>query len=129
MIRRRMIQVALVLLPTLSLTTAVLADPPAGHIPSTPLETLHMVMQDLPGAEYEKANQLKNEAMHALLMNGGDLTAVEPKLKAFAAEYARVAGSDPKAMEAHVMEVGAQIAPLARDPDFLAHLSELHAGH
>jgi hypothetical protein len=71
---------------------------------------------------------LKTEAIHALLMNGGDLAAVEPKLKEFAAEYARVAGSDPKAMEAHVMEVGAQIAPLAKDPDFLAHLTQLHSG-
>ena len=131
MIRRRLLQAAMAVLPALFLATAAIAgDPaPAAHLKGAPIETLHMVLQDIPGSEFATANQLKNEAMHALLMSGGDLGAAEPKLKAFAAEYSRVAGGDSKAMEAHVMEVGAQVAALAKDPEFIAHLSQLHAGH
>ena len=130
MMRRRILQAALAVLPALSIAGAAFAaDPPAGHLPGAPMETLQMVMQDIPGPEYARANELKNEAMHALLMNGGDLAAVEPKLKAFAAEFSRVSGGDPKGMEDHVMEVGAQVAALAKDPEFKAHMIALHEGH
>jgi hypothetical protein len=133
MIRRRLLHATLAILPALSLAGAAMAADPApaapSHLQGSAMETLHMAMQDTPGPEFARANQLKNEAMHALLMSGGDLNAAEDKLKAFAAEYSRVAGSDPKGMEAHVMEVGAQVATLAKDPAILAHISQLHAEH
>jgi len=131
MIRRRLMQAALTFLPALSLAGAVMAadPPPATHGGDSAMETLHMALQDIPGPEYARANQLKTEALHQLLMSGGDLNAAQDKLKAFAAEYSRVAGSDPKGMEAHVMEVGAQVAAMAKDPQFMAHLSQLHGDH
>src|SRR4051812_25458917 len=133
MIRRRLLQAALAVLPALSLAGAAIAADPAPaapvHIEGSAMENLHMAMQDIPGPEFARANALKNEAMHALLMSGGDLSAAEDKLKAFAAEYARVAGSDPKVMEAHVLEVGAQVATLAKDPNIMVQLHQAHAGH
>ena len=134
MIRRRLLQTALAVLPALTIAGAAMAaDPGAAaspsHLQSAPMETLHMVMQEIPGPEYALANQLKNEALHAFLM-GGDPAAAEAKLKAFAQEYARVAGTDPAAMEAHVMEVSAQLTALAQDPAFQEHLAQMHAaGH
>jgi hypothetical protein len=129
-IRRHLRRGILAVLPALAIAGAAFAaDPHATHLAGAPMETLHMVMQDIPGPEYAKANQLKNEAMHALFMNGGDLPAVEPQLKAFAAEFSRVSGGDPKVMEDHVMQVGAQVAALAKDPGFMARVAALHAGH
>ena len=53
---------ALAVLPVLAFTNAAFAaDPPSGHSPGTPMETLEMVMQDIPGPEYAKANQLKTK--------------------------------------------------------------------
>src|SRR5437762_3341349 len=93
---RRHLLAVLAIVPLSLSGLALAADPPSDHLAGTAMETLQMVMQDIPGPEYAKANQLKNEAMHALLMSGGDLAAVEPKLKAFAAEFSRVSGGDPK---------------------------------
>jgi hypothetical protein len=125
MIRRRLVQTALAILPALTIAGAVIAADTA-HTPPAGMEQLHMVMHEIPGPEFKEANRLKNEALHALVMSG-DLAATQPKLKAFAQEYARAAGSDPAAMEAHVMEMGAQVAALVQDPAVRAHLVEMHA--
>jgi hypothetical protein len=125
--RRRLLQAALVILPVLAFAQAGLAAE-APHAAPLAAEQLHQLIQDIPGAEYATANQLKNEALHAAFM-GADLPAIEPKLRAFAIEYARVAGTDPQGMQAHVMEVGAQIVALAKDPNFQAHVAALHAAH
>lgn len=131
MFRRHMLQVTVALLPALALAPIAVAQPqvPSGqHAGKFGLEDLHQMMQDIPGPEFSEANRLKNEALHATLM-GADLQTVQPKLIAFADEYARVAGTEQKAMEAHVLEVGAQIVELAKDPTFKAHLAAMHAGH
>lgn len=127
-LRRRLMQAALIVLPAMTIAGVVLAaDPAPGHAPLS-MEMVHQVLADIPGPEYGEANRLKNEAMHTLLM-GGDLTTAEPKLRAFATEYSRVSGGDPKGMQDHVMEMGAQLAELAKDPQFRQHLEALHAGH
>jgi hypothetical protein len=141
MIRRRIIQAAIAVLPLFGFASvaaaqhAVAAGPhaaPAGQhaAPSGPLtmDQLHQMLQDIPGAEYETANRLKNEALHAVMM-GADASVYEAKLKAFAQEFAKVQGADPNAMEAHVREVGAQLSALAKDPNFQAHMAQLHASH
>src|SRR5215218_4697920 len=118
MIRRRILQAVLTVLPALSLSGFALAQhapltdhaqhaPPAG---SLSMEELHQLLQDIPGDEFKQANQLKNEALHGLMMGSDSAAVTETRLKAFAAEYSRVAGSDPKGMEAHVLQVGAQLS-------------------
>jgi hypothetical protein len=136
MIRRRLLHAALTVLPALAISGVAVAQhtPPADHAQHAALtgpltmDQLHQMLQDIPGEEYKQANHLKNEALHGMVM-GADPAATEAKLKAFAAEYSRVAGTDPKMMEAHVLEVGAQLSTLAKDPAFQAHLAQLHASH
>ena len=128
MIRRRMIHLALAMVPALAVSGLAAAQhgAPGG---SLDMEQLHQMLQDIPGDEYKTANQLKNEALHGLMMGTDSAAATEIKLKAFAAEYSRVAGTDPKGMEAHVLEVGGQLAVMLKDPQFQAHLAQLHASH
>jgi hypothetical protein len=126
MIRRHLLKAALVVLPIVSISGAALAQHPAptGQLS---MEQLHQMLQDIPGPEYATANRLRNEALHGVMM-GVDPAATDAKMRAFAQEYSRVAGTDPKAMEAHVLEVGQQLAALAKDPNFQAHMAQLHAG-
>jgi hypothetical protein len=135
MIRRNLAYLALAVLPVLAISSAAGAQhvPPAAVQHGAPggalsMEQLHQLLQDIPGEDYKTANQLKNEALHAVMM-GAEPVAYEAKLKAFAAEYTRVAGGDAKGMEAHVLDVGAQLSALAKDPSFRAHLAEMHASH
>jgi hypothetical protein len=133
MIRRRLLHAALTVLPALAFSGAALAQhvPPSNQAqqaaPAGSLSTEDL--QDIPGPEYATANRLKNEALHGLLMGTDHPAATEAKMKAFAAEYSRVAGSDPATMEAHVLQVGAQLSAMMKDPQFQAHLAQLHASH
>ena len=68
------------------------------------------------------------QSLHEVMERGGhpDPQVLAPKLKAFAAEVARVTGTDPKAMEAHVMEEAHKMMMAHLDPAAIEHMKRLH---
>jgi hypothetical protein len=116
--RRRSLTAALFAAAVIGAGAAWAATPPAG------VPDLHTI--DFSQPKYAEAARLM-QAVHEVMETGPlDPQTIMPRLQAFAAELAKVSGTDPKATEAYVMQEAHEMIMAHADAATLEQIKRLH---
>ena len=116
--RRHSLTAAFLAAAVIAAGAAWAATPPPG------VPDLHTI--DLSQPKYAEAARLM-QAVHDAMESGPlDPQVVTPRLQAFAAELARVSGTDPKATEAYVMQEAHEMIMAHADAATLEQIKRLH---